>query len=45
MVDFWAERGLCVGSVYFKLRNVHKYSRMASGRDRMKLMNMQIWCW
>ena len=34
VVEFIAERGLCVGNTYFKHRSVHKYTRVA--RVKMK---------
>ena len=31
MVEFFKERGLCVGNTYFKHRIFHKYTRVARG--------------
>ena len=28
MVEFYAERGLCIGNTYFKHRSLHKYTRV-----------------
>ena len=33
MVEFCAERGLCMGNTHFKDRGLHKYTRMTRGRD------------
>ena len=33
MVEFCAERGLCVGSTYFEHKSLHKYTSMARGQD------------
>ena len=40
VTDFCAERELCVGNTYFMHKSLHKYTRMAEGQDRMKVMNM-----
>ena len=32
VVEFCAERGLCVVNTYFKYKNWHKYSRIARGQ-------------
>ena len=37
MVEFSAERGLCVGNTYFKPRSLHKYTRVAGGRDNVEI--------
>ena len=37
VVDFYSERGFCVGYTYFKNENTHKYTRMASGQDKMEM--------
>ena len=29
VVEFCAERGLCMGNTYFEHRSLHKYSRLA----------------
>ena len=31
VVEFYAERGLCVGNTYFEQKNFYKYTRMARG--------------
>ena len=31
VVEFCAERGMCVGNTYFEHENLHKYTRMARG--------------
>ena len=31
-------KGDCVGNTNFKHRNLHKYTRMAQGRDRVEVM-------
>ena len=32
MVDFGAERELCVGNMYFEHKSLHKYTRLARGQ-------------
>ena len=31
VVEFFAERGLCIGNIYFKHKNLHKYKRVPRG--------------
>ena len=33
VLEFCAERGLCVGNTYFEHKSLHKYIRMAKGQD------------
>ena len=33
VVEFCAEKGLCVGNSYFKHRSLHKYTRVARGQN------------
>ena len=33
VVEFCAERSLCVGNTYFKHKNLHKYTKVARGQD------------
>ena len=40
MVEFSAQRGLCVGNTYFKHRNLHKYTRVARVRDCVETKSM-----
>ena len=40
MVEFCAERGLCVGNTYFEHKSFHKYTRMARGQDGMEVKSM-----
>ena len=40
LVDFYAERGICVGNKFFKHSNLHKYIRVARGQDGAEVMNM-----
>ena len=40
MVEFCEERGLCVGTTYFKHRSLHKYTRVARGRDGVEIKSM-----
>ena len=37
VVEFCAERGLCVGNTYFKHRSLHKYIRVVRGQNRMEV--------
>ena len=36
VVEFYEEMGLCVDNTYFKHRSVHKYTRVAKGRDSVE---------
>ena len=40
MVEFCAERGLCVGNTYFEHKNLHKYNRVARGQDGGEIKNI-----
>ena len=40
VVEFCAERGLCVDNTYFKHRNLHKYTRVPRGQDRVEVKSM-----
>ena len=40
MVEFGEERRLCVGNTYFKHRSLHKYTRVAEGRDGVEVKSM-----
>ena len=40
MVELCAEKGLCVGNTYFQHRSMHKYTRVAKGRDGVGLKSM-----
>ena len=33
VIDFCAERGLCVGNKYLEQKSLHKYIREARGQD------------
>ena len=33
MVDFCAERVLCVGNTYFEHKSLHKFTRVVRGQD------------
>ena len=35
LVEFNAERGLCIGNTYFKHRSLQKYTRMARDQNRV----------
>ena len=37
VVEFCAERGLCVGNTYFKHRSFHKYTIVARGKDGVEI--------
>ena len=39
-MDFYAERGLCVGNTYFKDKSLHKYTRVARGQDGVAVKSM-----
>ena len=38
MVEFCAERGLCVGNTYFKHKSLHKNTRVGKGLKRIDLV-------
>ena len=40
MVEFYAERGLCVGNTYFKHKSLHKYTRVERGQDGVEVKSM-----
>ena len=40
MVEFYAERGLCVDNTYFKHRILHKYTRVAKSQDGVEIKSM-----
>ena len=40
VVEFCEERGLCVGNTYFEHRNVHKYTKVARGREGVEIKSM-----
>ena len=40
VVEFYAERGLCVGNIYFKHRSLYKYARVARDQDRVEVKSM-----
>ena len=40
MVEFRAERGLCVGNKYFEHKSLHKYTRLPRGQDGVELKSM-----
>ena len=39
-VEFCAERGLCVGKIYFEHKNLHKYRRVARGQGGVQVKSM-----
>ena len=40
VVEFCAERGLCVGNALFKPTSLNKYKRVARGQDGVELKSM-----
>ena len=40
VVEFCAERRLCVGNIYFEHNNLYKYTRMARGKDGVEVKSM-----
>ena len=40
MVEFCAERGLCMSNTYFKHRSLHKYTRVVMGQDGVEIKSM-----
>ena len=39
-MEFYAERGLCIGNTYFKHRSLDKYTRVSRGQDRVEVRSM-----
>ena len=39
-MKFCDERALCVVNVYFNQKSLHKYTRVASGKDGVEVKNM-----
>ena len=37
MVEFCAERGLCVGNTYFEYKSLHKYTGVPRGQDGVEV--------
>ena len=40
VLEFYAEKGLCVGNTYFKLKGLYKYTRVARGQDGVEMKSM-----
>ena len=40
VVEFCAERGLCVGNTYFEQRSLQKYTRVARDQERVEVKRM-----
>ena len=40
VMEFYAERGLCIGNTYFKHRSLDKYTRVSRGQDRVEVRSM-----
>ena len=40
VVEFCAERVLCVGNTYFEHRSLHKYTRVVNVQDGMEVKSM-----
>ena len=40
VVEFFAERGLCVDNTYFEHKNFHKYTRVARFQDEVEIKSM-----
>ena len=40
MVEFCAEKGICMGNTYFKHRSLHKYTRVARGLNGVEIKSM-----
>ena len=40
VMEFCAERGLCVGNTYFEHKSLHKYTRVARGQDGVEAKSM-----
>ena len=40
LVEFYEERGLCVGNTYFKHKGLHKYTLVARDRDGVEIKSI-----
>ena len=40
VMEFYAERGLCVGNTYFEHKSLHKYTRVAREQDGIEVKSM-----
>ena len=40
VVEFYAERGLCMSNTYFRHRSLHKYIRVVMGQDGVEVKGM-----
>ena len=40
VVEFYAERGMCVGNIYFKQKSLHEYTRVGRGQGRVEVRSM-----
>ena len=40
VVEFFAERGLCVCNTYFEHNSLHKYTMVAKGQDGVEVKSM-----
>ena len=40
VVEFGAERRLCMGTIYFKSKSLHRYTKVAMGQDGVEVKNM-----
>ena len=40
VVEYYAERGLCVGNTYFEHKSLHKYARVARRQDKVEVKSM-----
>ena len=39
-MEFCADRGLCIGNIYFKHRSLQKYIRIAKAQDGVEVKSM-----
>lgn len=44
MIDFCANRGMCVSNTFFDYKNIHQYKRVGVGRYGIEIKGMFIWC-
>ena len=40
VIDFCAEKGISVNNTYFEHRSIHKYTRVARGKDEVEVKSM-----
>ena len=42
MAEIPAERGLCIGNTYFRHKTVHRYNRVAKGKEKNESLGLRV---